>query len=163
MKIAIVYYSLSGNTEFVAKKIQEKTGASLLSIDCEKKYPTGPVTKFIWGGRSSVMEEQPKLKPYTFNLEEYDHIVIGSPNWARNVVPPIRTFVVENPGLKNKKISAFVCQSGRGEQKVFAKIKEILGIESFENEMCLIDPKDNKDKNAEEKINRFCSSLLSTV
>ncbi len=159
MKIVIVYYSLSGNTEFVAKKIAEKTGASLLAIEPEKKYPTGAVRKFIWGGHSAVMQEQPELKPYIFNPEEYDHIIIGSPNWARNVVPPIRTFVVENPGLKNKKISAFVCQSGRGEQKVFAKIKEILGIESFENEMCLIDPKDNKDKNAEEKIEIFCNGL----
>lgn len=159
MKTIIIYYSQSGNTEFVAKKIADKTGASMLAIEPEKNYPNGPVTKFIWGGHSAVMQEQPKLKPYTFNLEEYDSIIIGSPNWARNVVPPIRTFVAENPGLKNKKISVFVCQGGRGEQKVFAKLKEILGIESFESEMCLIDPKDGKDKDAEAKIEIFCNGL----
>lgn len=32
MKKAIVYYSMSGNTEYVAKYISEKTGADLIRI-----------------------------------------------------------------------------------------------------------------------------------
>ena len=45
MKILIVYYSLEGNTKYVAEKIAEQTGADLLCLEPEKAYPTGKVTK----------------------------------------------------------------------------------------------------------------------
>ena len=37
MKTLIVYYSHEGNTDFVAKKIAEKTGADLLKLVPVKK------------------------------------------------------------------------------------------------------------------------------
>ncbi|MBE5911960.1 hypothetical protein [Pseudobutyrivibrio sp.] len=39
MKTLIVYYSHEGNTDFVAKKIAEKTGADTLRLVPAKKYP----------------------------------------------------------------------------------------------------------------------------
>ena len=39
MKVAIVYYSMSGNTEYVAKKISEKMDADLIELMPEKEYP----------------------------------------------------------------------------------------------------------------------------
>ena len=39
MKTAIVYYSMSGNCEFAAKKIADITGADLIRIEPEKAYP----------------------------------------------------------------------------------------------------------------------------
>ena len=61
MKTMIVYYSLEGNTEFAAEKIAAKLGADLLRIQPVKAYPSGGFRKFLWGGKSAVMAETPKL------------------------------------------------------------------------------------------------------
>ena len=39
MKIAIVYYSMSGNNEYVAKYSSEKTDADIIKIEPKKEYP----------------------------------------------------------------------------------------------------------------------------
>ena len=148
MKSLVVYYSMSGNCEMVANWIAERIGSDVLKIEPEKAYPDKGVRKFIWGGKSAVMGETPKLKPYSFDAEKYDHIIIGFPVWASNVAPPIRTFVKEHSNeLKKCKISAFACQSGSGAKKALSKLKEMLSIEKLVAETILIDPK--KKQNAE--------------
>ena len=67
MKSIIVYYSLEGNTEYTAKEIAAKLGADLLRLEPVKAYPTGKVSKFVWGGKSAMMAETPQLKPYQFD------------------------------------------------------------------------------------------------
>ena len=89
MKTAIVYYSMSGNTKYVADKIEEKLNADLIRIEPVKAYPDQGAKKFIWGGKSAVMGEKPKLQPYEFNAEQYDRIIIGTPVWASSFAPPI--------------------------------------------------------------------------
>ena len=103
MKTAIVYYSMSGNTKYVADKIAERIEADIIRIDPVKAYPDKGAKKFIWGGKSAVMGEKPALHPYEFNVEKYDRIILGTPVWASNFAPPIRTFIKENPDIHGKK------------------------------------------------------------
>lgn len=90
MKTAIVYYSMSGNTKYTAEKIaqtlQGKDKTDIIKIAPEKAYPDKSARKFIWGGKSAVMGETPKLMPYEFNADKYDRIIIGTPVWASTVV-----------------------------------------------------------------------------
>ncbi len=76
MKTAIVYYSLEGNTEYTAEKIAEQlkqTGETdILRIEPEKAYPDKGAGKFFWGGKSAVMGEKPTLKPYEFDVENFE-------------------------------------------------------------------------------------------
>jgi hypothetical protein len=37
-----------------------------------KAYPTKGFRKFLWGGKSAVMAEKPKLLPYKFNADAGD-------------------------------------------------------------------------------------------
>ena len=142
MKTAIVYYSMSGNTAAAAKKVAEGLHADLIEIKPEKAFPDKGFKKFLWGGKSAVMAEAPKLMPFTFDPGQYDQIVIGFPVWASNVAPPIRTFAVENKEtVRNKKIAAFACQSGSGAEKAFKKLLDCLGQEEFVATMILNDPK----------------------
>ena len=55
MKTVIVYYSMSGNTKYVADKIAEKLHADIIRIEPVKAYPNQGAQKFIWGGKSAVM------------------------------------------------------------------------------------------------------------
>ena len=71
MAAIVVYYSLEGNTAYAAERIASELGADLLRLYPEKEYPDGGFKKFFWGGKSAIMAETPKLKPYTFDAEDY--------------------------------------------------------------------------------------------
>ena len=62
MKTLVVYYSLEGNTEYVAEKIREAVGADLLKLVPKKAYHDKGLAKFFWGGKSAVMAEKPELE-----------------------------------------------------------------------------------------------------
>lgn len=163
MKTAIVYYSLEGNTQYTADKIAEILKAScevdIIRIEPEKSYPDKGFKKFFWGGKSAVMAETPTLQPYEFDAEQYDRIIFGTPVWASTFTPPIRTFINENPTVKEKQIAVFTCFSGGGADKALKKLKEHLGIESFAAELILVDPKTNVKEEDDAKIAEFCAAL----
>ena len=147
MKTAVIYYSMSGNTAATARKIADGINADLLEIKPEKAFPDKGFKKFLWGGKSAVMAETPKLMPYTFDAEQYDRIVIGFPVWASTIAPPVRTFAAENKeAVRNKQIAAFACQGGNGAEKAFRKLLECLGQEAFAATMILNDPKPQAEK-----------------
>ena len=106
------------------------------------------------------MAEKPKLQKYGISFEKYDLIVFGSPVWAGTFAPPLRSFILnENEGLKGKRFAAFVCQSGAGGEKAIGKLKKLLGVESLEAEMVLIDPKEKPSGENRKKIEDFCKNL----
>ena len=158
MSDIVVYYSLEGNTEYAANAIASAIGADLLRIEPVKAYPGSGFKKFFWGGKSAVMAESPALRPYAFEPEKYERIIIGFPVWAGNVAPPIRTFVKEND-LSGKRIAAFACESGAGAEKAFGKLKRCPGIEKLEAELILIDPKKKPSAENEANIRTFCERL----
>ena len=159
MKTAIVYYSMSGNTKYVADIIAEKIDADIIRIEPVKAYPDQGAKKFIWGGKSAVMGETPALQPYEFSAEKYDRIILGTPVWASTFAPPIRSFLKENPDIHGKKIAVFTCFSGGGADKAIEKMKKYIGIETFEAELILVDPKENVKAEDDEKIDAFCQML----
>ena len=160
MKKAIVYYSMSGNTEYVAKYISEKIDADLIRIEPKKEYPNKGVKKFLWGGKSALMGETPELEKYEFNSDQYDYIIFGTPVWASSFTPPIRTFIKENKEkLNGKKIGAFICYMGGGAEKAIEKLKQCLQINELDAELVLIDPKDKKSDEKDKKIEEFCEKI----
>ena len=158
MKTIIVYFSLEGNTDYAAAQIASGTGADLLRIKSVKEYPNKGLRKFLWGGKSAMMSETPKLEPYGFDPDAYDRIIIGFPVWAGNITPPIRTFIKEN-NLTGKTIAAFACQSGAGAEKAFNRLKDALGIQELAAELILIDPKTKPSDENEQKIQKFVEKL----
>ena len=159
MKTLIVYYSHEGNTDFVAKKIAEKLEADTLRLVPVKKYPEKGFAKFFWGGKSAVMAETPELEPYSVDLESYEQVIFGFPVWASNITPPLRTFIKDNPGVKEKRVAAFACQSGKGAEQAFEKLTDVLGIGSLVETLILFDPKDKPKDENEVSIQKFCDSL----
>lgn len=160
MKTIIVYYSLGGNTELAAKQIAAKLNADLLRIAPEKAFPDSGFKKFLWGGKSAVMKEMPKLVPYTFDAAQYEQVIFGSPVWASSFAPPIRSFIEENrTALQGKRFSAFVCFSGGGDDKTLKKLREFLQIDTFAATLSLVDPKDKSSPDTEKRIADFCQKL----
>ena len=160
MRTAIVYYSMSGNTELAAKRAADAIGAELIRIQPVKAFPDKGFKKFLWGGKSAVMKETPELIPYLFNADEFDRVVISTPVWASNMTPPIRSFITDNlAALKEKRVAALVCCSGGGAEKAIERIRELIGISSLEAYAVLIDPKDKPSEQNEKALREFIDKL----
>ncbi|SDB50095.1 Flavodoxin [Pseudobutyrivibrio sp. YE44] len=160
MKTLIVYYSLEGNSQYIAEELANKLNADTLKLIPKKAYADKGFAKFFWGGKSAVMAEKPELEIYDVNLAEYERIIIGFPVWASTFTPPIRTFVLDNiDALKGKKIATFACQSGKGAEKAFEKLKETLGIQEFAATGIFFDPKSKPSDENSKKIEEFCEEI----
>ena len=161
MKTLVVYFSLEGNTEYVAKRMEKITGADLLQLVPKKAYHDKGFAKFFWGGKSAVMAEKPELEETKVDLAGYERIIFGFPVWASNFTPPLRTFIEDNAeGLKGKRFSAFACQSGAGAEKAFKKLAKCIGITDFEHTAVFIDPKAKSSSETDEKIDSFCNIFI---
>ena len=160
MKTLIVYYSLEGFTKKWAEEISKQTGSDILALHPVKAYPDSGAKKFLWGGKSALMGDKPKLQPYVFSADKYDRVIFAYPVWASSLTPPIRSFIHENrESLNGRSIAAVVCFAGGGADKALLKLKQLLGIESLEAELVLVDPKDKPTEDNEKKIKEFCEKL----
>ena len=150
---------MSGNTAQTAERIAAALDADLIHIEPVKEYHTQGMKKFIWGGMSAVMGETPRLHPYRFD-GDYERIIIGSPVWASNIAPPIRSFIKENrEPLEGKSIAVFFCYAGGGADKASEKLRKLLKIDRFAAELVLVDPKDQPKPEDEAAITAFCEQL----
>ncbi len=95
-KILVVYYSLEGNTEFVAKEIGRCTGADLLRLVPEKEIPVSGFGKYFFGGKAALTHSLTHLNPFDEKPEEYGTIVLAGPVWAGTYPPAIVTFLDEH-------------------------------------------------------------------
>lgn len=161
MKKLIVYYSLEGNTKYAAEMIAEKLQADVLELMPEKAYPTGTVTKFIFGGKSAKMAEIPALRPYQADLAAYDWIILGTPVWAATFAPPLRTFLKEQ-NLSGKKLAFFACSASGDAVKCLENLKREAGMTEKTPELSLRDPSKRRSEENEEKIKLFCEKIQNS-
>jgi len=158
MKKLIVYYSLEGNTEFVAGKIQNHLEADVLRLIPKKDFPKGNFKKYLWGGKSATFGEKPKLEEYSFVADDYDVIVIGTPIWAGTFAPPIKTFLSDNK-ISDKDIYLFTCSAGGATDKILDKFKNVLKDNHIVDSISFIEPLKNKGDNIDDKIKAFCEKI----
>ena len=154
MKTAIVYYSMHGNVRYVAEKVAKELGADLIELKPVKAYPDKGAMQFIWGGSAVTFKKKPDLEPYTFNASEYDLVIIGTPVWASNFTPPLRTFFEDND-LTGKKIAVIATSAGGDSSKCFQAVKEATKTDALAATLSLTDPKDRPSDDVEKKIGEF--------
>ena len=114
MSKLFIYYSNSGNGDFVSENLKNK------SIDIRKIETKYKLSKKLFfacmkGGFHAMIGKKPKLINFNYDISNYDEIIIGSPIWFDRFSCPINT-LLKNINLDNKKIT-FVLYSGSGEAK----------------------------------------------
>lgn len=85
MKALVVYYSLFGNTKFVAEKLAGELGAEIH-----------------------------KTSDLGVDLSQYDLVAVGTPIWAGKARWPVNNFLKRND-FTGKKLALFCTRSGSGE------------------------------------------------
>ena len=112
-KTLIVYYSHTGNTRQIAKHIQSATGGDIFELVLVKPYPA-EYRKTIEQAKKELHDEiKPEIESGVENINDYDRIFIGSPNWLSTIAPPVTTFLSKY-NLSGKTIIPFMTHGGGG-------------------------------------------------
>ena len=123
-KILIVYYTYSGNTQEIAKQIQEFTQGDIFEILPMEAYPKD-YQQCVEKAREEINANvKPTLKATPENIAQYDIIFVGSPNWCSTIAPPIATFLSESD-LSGKTIIPFVTHGSGGKANCFTNMEKL--------------------------------------
>ncbi|WP_448861620.1 flavodoxin [Dorea sp.] len=127
MKTLVAYFSASGTTESVAKKVAEAAGADLFEIKPEVPYTSEDLNWMDKKARSTVEMNDPSSRPATTgtveNMEQYDNVIIGFPIWWY-VAPTIINTFLESYDFSGKKIALFATSGGCGLGNTVDRLKE---------------------------------------
>ena len=158
MKTLIVYFSLSGNTKWLAEQIREEMpDADLHEIRLfHKPLKSKFWQNFIYGFNMIFNKDMP-IETNPVNLNKYDNVIIGSPVWIGKTPPPIRQFLREN-NLSKKKVAAFATCGGDVNQPFFKHLNQFVDA-PFTATLLLKEPFTNSQKPDYEKIKQYISKL----
>ena len=162
MKALVVFYSLEGNTKFIAQKIAEATGADILELKLKKEtVKPHSLSKYFWGGKQVMMKEKPELLPFNYKPEEYDLLFIGTPIWAWNYSPPINTFL-SGARLTDKKIALFFSHGGAMGKTLENMEKGLVG-NKIVGKIDFMEPLKNNSEECGEKTKKWAIEIISAV
>lgn len=156
MKTLIIYYSLDGNTKFLAESMAQVVGADVFEIKTVKDLGKG-FMKYIWGGKQVMMKEKPAILPFDRNLSDYEMIIIGSPVWASTFAPPLSTFLEGNK-VSSKKVALF-CSFAGDAGKTFENFKSALKDNQIVGEIGLMNPLKNREDSTK-KVQDWINNII---
>ena len=102
-----------GNTERVAEFVQEAVGGDLFEIETVEDYPASYMECIEVAKAELQADERPAIKRYVENMDDYDTIFLGYPNWWGTCPMCVFTFL-EHYDLSGKRIVPFCTNEGSG-------------------------------------------------
>ncbi|MFW5891135.1 MAG: flavodoxin family protein [Bacillota bacterium] len=156
MKNLIIYYSLEGNTKFIARKIARKTESKLLAINPLNDLNPDSFTRYIKGCFQALFRYKPALQEFKVQDNKYDTIFIGTPVWCNQMSPAVRSFLISNH-IEVKNYALFCTYKiDKGitlkQMKKYLPEQKIIGKQSFKT------PLKNKEK-VEIKIDKWLNRI----
>lgn len=109
----ILYFSMSGNTETVANYIHEEIGGDIVKLETVQTYPEDYDELVDYAREEQRDNTRPELERAIENIEQYDTIFLGYPNWWGDMPMPIYSFL-DQYDLSNKTIAPFITHGGSG-------------------------------------------------
>ena len=109
----ILYFSMSGNTETVANYIHEEIGGDIVKLETVQTYPEDYDELVDYAREEQRDNARPELETTIENIEQYDTIFLGYPNWWGDMPMPIYSFL-DRYDLSNKTIAPFITHGGSG-------------------------------------------------
>lgn len=113
-----------GNCEFIAQAIQEAVGGDLFAIETVQEYPSTHEALLDFAYQELRQNARPELSSGIENLEDYDVIFLGYPNWNADLPMPLYTFL-ESYDFSGKTIIPFVTHGGSGFSRTISTISSL--------------------------------------
>ena len=113
-----------GNTEVIAKKIQELTGSDTFEIKTIKSYPEDYTETTNVAKEELSNNFRPELTEIVDDMDSYDVIYIGYPNWYGTMPMAVFTFL-ESYDFSGKTIIPYCTHEGSGLGQSVKDIKKL--------------------------------------
>lgn len=110
--VLIAYFSWGGNTRGIAEEIARQSGADLFEIECATPYSTDYNTVLEQAQHDQNIQARPELASHVEDMDQYDVILLGYPNWWASIPMPIASFL-EEYDFTGKTVIPF-CSHGGG-------------------------------------------------
>lgn len=126
MNKLVAYFSASGNTAGLAKKLAEVAGADICEIRPAVPYTKDDLNWMNKQSRSSVemsdKSSRPAIADTAVDIAKYDTVYIGFPVWWY-IAPTIINTFLESADFSGKKIILFATSGGSGFGKAVENLK----------------------------------------
>ncbi|AWK51043.1 flavodoxin [Clostridium beijerinckii] len=113
-----------GNTQYMAYVIQENTGADIFRIEPETPYPTDHTNLVDLAAEEQKKNARPVIKSHIDNIEQYDTIFLGYPNWWGDM-PMILYSFLDEYDLSGKTVIPFNSHGGSGFSNTISSIAKL--------------------------------------
>ncbi len=113
-----------GNTEYVAGRIQETIGGDLFRIETVDPYPLDHDPLVDQAADEQDENARPQLASHIENLDQYETILLGYPNWWGDLPMPLYSFL-EEYDLGGKTVIPFVTHGGSRASRTIDTIAEL--------------------------------------
>ena len=112
-----------GRVRAVADMIQENVGGDLFSIHTSVVYPTDGGELIDYAAEEQDENARPELTSHIDNLDQYDTIFIGYPNWWADLPMAVYSFFDEYD-FSGKTVIPFATSGGSGMGKTLEGLKK---------------------------------------
>jgi len=127
MKALIVYYTETGNTKKLAHLIGEHLHHQGWAVDERWLQAPNEPKSFLVKCLKAFFRIRTKVESTFVVVSPYDLVCFGTPVWALEPVPAMRTYIQDCVGLVGKKTVAFVTYgSGLGKDRCLENMAKIL-------------------------------------
>lgn len=122
--VVVIDGEVLGNTQYVANVIQENTDADIFRIEPQIPYTTDHDDLVDLAKEEQNENARPELKANVENIDQYDTIFIGYPNWWGDMPMILYTFF-DNNDFSGKTIIPFNTHGGSGFSGTISTIAEL--------------------------------------
>ena len=113
-----------GNVQQLAGWVQEETGGDLFSIRVTDPYPSDWDECLERANEERAEEARPELVENVENIDQYDTVFLGYPNWWADLPMPLYTFF-EEYDFSGKTIIPFNSHNGSRFSNTISTIQEL--------------------------------------
>ena len=128
MKTLVAYFSASGNTASLAKRVAEAAKADLFEIKPVEPYTdadlrwTNPLARC---NKEKIGKKNVPIESRVADFDEYEMVYIGFPVWYYGAPNIIETFV-KSYDFSGKKVALFATSGGSDIGKTSAKLQPLM-------------------------------------
>ncbi|MEM2109045.1 MAG: NAD(P)H-dependent oxidoreductase [Candidatus Odinarchaeota archaeon] len=155
VKSLIVFYSRTGRTKTVAHKLLELVQCDIEEIIDLKKR--SGIAGFLGAGKDAALKRKTTIKEPEKQASDYDLLIIGTPIWAGNITPAIRTYIDKIRSHINQTALFCTCSGKGNSTKAFMEIEDLCGKKSLATMEVTVKELSTGDYMG--KLKRFADSL----
>lgn len=118
-----------GNMEYMAKLLQDVTGGDIHFIETSKQYPSDYDSSDnneldIYVNQENRENARPELATHVENMDDYDTVFLGFPNWYGDMPMAVYSFL-EEYDMSGKKVYLFHSSGGGGARDAYSEVSDL--------------------------------------